>query len=163
MHSVEVHGHYLLGGAKVRFRYWYEAPDRYEGLMDDDAEKLTFFAIAESRTILYDPHQGELLVFTDTLPGIRGIIQNNILYVGCSFSAKNANASTPPESSGSAALAGSGVLIDLPSMLGGRTSQVANCGRRTTANTDLLSFPKPGPPLPQPSIRLHVVPARTWT
>lgn len=118
VHSVEVRGHYADRGVKVRFHYWYEAPDRYQGLMTDDAEKATFFAAVGSRMIVYDPRQGELLVITDTLPGFFGIMRNNDVFFGYSYSGKNTDTSTPPESSALAVPFGSGVLIDLPSILG---------------------------------------------
>lgn len=104
--SVEIRGSYRFG-VPTRFSYWYEAPGTYEGLTAVDDPKATYIAAINSRAIFYDPRQGQLLEFTDVVPGIQAIIQNDNLRVAYSFSKRTATSTQPPP----------GVIIDIPAIV----------------------------------------------
>jgi hypothetical protein len=108
VHSVEIRG--LFGSNQ--FAYFYEAPDRYKGLMAVGDPKFTSFAGAGSRVILYDPRQGELVEFGSILPGIQGRMQSDgVAFIYTFFSSEEADPSSPWQP---------GLHIDLPSILGNR-------------------------------------------
>ena len=111
VHSVEILAQIPLKGTMVRLHYWYEAPEHYEGLMADDVAKVTFFAAVDNRAILYDPRKRKLLVFTDIVPGIRGIMQNGGLDLIYNYARKGRDSTV------SSGPLDSGVFIDLPAML----------------------------------------------
>lgn len=90
--------------------------------MAEDAVKAAFFAGVGSRAFFYHPRQGQLLVF-NTVPGIRGAMENNAFQFGCTFSDKSTATST------SQGPRYGGVFIDVPSIRGARISRVVSCSR----------------------------------
>jgi hypothetical protein len=108
VHTVEVRG--LVGS--TRYAYFYEAPDRYEGLMAMDDPRFTYLAAAGSRINVYDPVQGELLDIGGVFPGIKGAMQNNNVEIAYTFFSLEDNDPPSPR--------GTGLYIDLPSFLGNR-------------------------------------------
>jgi hypothetical protein len=108
VHSVEVRGSDDFG----QFAYWYEAPDHYQGLVAVNDPKFTYFAASDSRVIVYDARQGELLDISSIFPGIQGKMQNNAIDLMYTFlSTKEAYPSSPWQP---------GLRIDLPSFFGNR-------------------------------------------